>query len=219
MNRGCFVLAGSELISLFAFGLTLEAINDPQELSAIPFSPWDFVTYTLIAVAIVAIIRVVRKRNPRKAIARTWTSRLTRQGSRVSSSLRLAPDGSTQINTTVSQGTDSRTFSTGARWQLRDNKTLHLWGSQTVTWKILRLNSWSMITADQAGVGLPVRWTTFPKVNPRPWLLMGSAVVFPIMIALSLPRSRPSHAIADDPQYVLPGSKYHAHPSTSHYAH
>ena len=210
MNRGCLALAGLGLLSLLAFGVTLEAIDDPKELTAIPFSPWDFVTYGVTALGIVAIVRLVRRPNRCKAIARTWTSRLTRQGSCVSSSLRLAPDGSAQINTTVSQGTDLRTFSTDAHWQLLDNKTLHLWGSQTVTWKILRLNSWSMITADQAGVGLPIRWTTFPNVNPRPWLLMGAAVVFPIMIALSLPRSRPSHAIVDDPQYVLPTTSHHA---------
>jgi hypothetical protein len=211
MNRGCLVLAGLGLLSLLAFGVTLEAIDDPKELTAIPFSPWDFVTCGLTALGIVAIVRLVRRPNRCKAIARTWTSRLTRQGSRVRSSLRLAPDGSAQINTMVSQGIDSRTFSTDARWQLLDNKTLHLWGSQTVTWKILRLNTWSMITADQAGGGLSIRWTTFPNVNPRPWLLMGAAVVFPIMIALSLPRSRPSHAIADDAQYVLPTTSHHAH--------
>ena len=211
MNRGCLVLAGLGLLSLLAFGVTLEAIDDPEELTAIPFSRWDFVTYGLTALGIVAIVRLVRRPNQCKAIARTWTSRLTRQGSRVRSSLRLASDGSAQINTTVGQGTDSRTFSTDAGWQLLDNKTLHLWGSQTVTWKILRLNSWIMITTDQAEVGLPIRWTTFPNVNPRPWLLMGAAVLFPIMIALSLPRSRPSHAIADDPQYVLPTTSHHAH--------
>lgn len=211
MNRGCLVIFGLALLSLFAFGITLEAVNDPKELTAIPFSPWDFVTYGLTAIGIVAIVHFVRHPNRCKAIARTWTSRLTRQGSRVSSSLRLAPDGSAQINTTVSQGTEERMLSTDGRWQLLDNKTLHLWGSQTVTWKILRLNSWSMITADQAGVGLPIRWTTFPMVNPRPWLLIGAALVFPIIVALSLPRSRPSHAITDDPQWVLPGNKHHAH--------
>lgn len=211
MNRGCLVIFGLALLSLFAFGITLEAVNDPKELTAIPFSPWDFVTYGLTAIGIVAIVHFVRRPNRCKAIARTWTSRLTRQGSRVSSSLRLAPDGSAQINTTVSQGTEERMLSTDGRWQLLDNKTLHLWGSQTVTWKILRLNSWSMITADQAGVGLPIRWTTFPMVNPRPWLLIGAALVFPIIVALSLPRSRPSHAITDDPQWVLPGNKHHAH--------
>jgi hypothetical protein len=206
MNRGCLVLAGLGLLSLLVFGVTLEAIDDPKELTAIPFSPWDFVTYGLTALGIVAIVRLVRRPNRCKAIARTWTSRLTRQGSRVRSSLRLAPDGSAQINTTVSQGIDSRTFSTDARWQLLDNKTFHLWGSQTVTWKILRLNSWSMITADQAGAGCPVRWTALPKFNLWPWLLIATAVVLPVLIALSLPRSRQSHAIADDPQYVLPSS-------------
>jgi hypothetical protein len=42
----------SSLISLFIFGVTLEAINDPKELSAIPLRPLDFVTYVLIALAI-----------------------------------------------------------------------------------------------------------------------------------------------------------------------
>jgi hypothetical protein len=31
-------------VRLFAFGVTLEAINNPKELTAIPFSPWDFLT-------------------------------------------------------------------------------------------------------------------------------------------------------------------------------
>jgi hypothetical protein len=33
------------LLSLFVFGVTLETLNDPKELSAIPFKPWDFLTY------------------------------------------------------------------------------------------------------------------------------------------------------------------------------
>jgi hypothetical protein len=211
MNRGCLVLAGLGLLSLVAFGVTLEAIDDPRELTAIPFSPWDFVTYGLTALGIVAIVRLVHRPNRCKAIARTWTSRLTLQGSRVRSSLRLAPDGSAQIKSTVSQGTDLRTFSTDARWQLLDDSTLHLLGTQTAAWKILKLNSRTMITADQVGAGLPVRWTAFPKVNLRPWLLIAAAVLLPVLFALSLPRSHPSHAIADDPQYVLPATSHHAH--------
>jgi hypothetical protein len=35
MNRGCLVLAGIGLVSYFAFGVTLEAIDDPQELSVL----------------------------------------------------------------------------------------------------------------------------------------------------------------------------------------
>ena len=41
MNRGCLALAGLGLLSLLVFGVTLEALNDPKELSAIPFKPWD----------------------------------------------------------------------------------------------------------------------------------------------------------------------------------
>jgi len=49
MNRGCLTLFGLGLLSLFVFGVTLEALNDAKELSAIPFNPWDFLTYGLIA--------------------------------------------------------------------------------------------------------------------------------------------------------------------------
>jgi hypothetical protein len=40
------------LLSLFVFGVTLEALNDPKELSDIPFKPWDFFTYGLIALGV-----------------------------------------------------------------------------------------------------------------------------------------------------------------------
>ena len=211
MNRGCLVLAGLGLISLLAFGVTLEALNDPKQLTAIPFTPWDFVTYSLIALAILAIIRLVRRPAPRKALVRKWTSRLAQQNGHIRTSLRLASDGTALIDTTVSKGTESRKFSTKARWQLLDNKTLHLWGTQTATWKILTLNSWTMITADQAGAGFPVRWTTRPRINAKPWLLVAAAILLPVLVALSLPRSQPSHAIANDPQYVLSNTSRHSH--------
>jgi hypothetical protein len=35
---------------------------------------------------------------------------------------------------------ESRKFSTQARSQLLDSKTLQLWGTQTATWKFLKLN-------------------------------------------------------------------------------
>jgi hypothetical protein len=213
MNRGCLVLAGLGLLSLLAFGFTLEAINDPEQLTAIPFTPWDFLTYSLIALAIMALIRLLRKPNPHKVLTRNWMSRVTQEGGRILINLRLASDGSAVINTAVSNGADSRKFSVQARWQLLDNGILHFWGTQTAAWKILKLNSWTMITADQAGVGLPVRWTAFPKLNLRPWLLIAAAVLLPVLFALSLPRSHPSHAIADDPQYVLPATSHQAHRS------
>jgi hypothetical protein len=51
-NRGCLALFGLGFLSLFVFGVTLEALNDPKELSTIPFKPWDFLTYGLIALGI-----------------------------------------------------------------------------------------------------------------------------------------------------------------------
>jgi hypothetical protein len=203
------VLAGLGLVSLFAFGVTLEANNDPEQLTAIPFSPWDFVTYGLMALAMMALIRLVRRPDQRKRLARTWSSRLAQQGGRLKTNLRLASDGRAFIDTTVSNGADSCKLSTQARWQLLDSKTLHIWGSQTVTWKILRLNSWRMITAGQAGAGLPVRWTAFPRINLKLWLLIVAAVLLPVLFALSLPRSQPSHAITDDPQYVYTPALHH----------
>jgi len=211
MNRGCLALVGLGLLSLLALGVTLEAINDPEQLTAIPFIPWDFLTYSLIALAIVALIRLVRRHDPNKVLARKWISRVAQQGGRIRTSLRLASDGSAVIDTIVSNGADSRKFSTQTRWQLLDNRTLHLWGTQSAAWKILKLNSWSMITADQAGVGPAVRWTAFPKVKLKLWLLIAVAVLLPVLFALSLPRSQPLHAIANDPQYVLPTTSRHAH--------
>jgi hypothetical protein len=211
MNRGCLVIVGLALLSLFAFGVTLEAVNDPKQLTAIPFGPWDFVTYSLNALAIMAIIRLVRRADPHKALVRKWTSRLAQQNGHIRTSLRLASDGTVLIDTTVSNGTESRKFSAQARWQLLDNKTLQLWGTQTATWKILKLNSWTMITADQARVGLPVRWIAFPRVNLKLWLLIAAAVLLPVLFALSLPRSQRSHAIVNDPQYVLPTNSHRAH--------
>jgi hypothetical protein len=159
----------------------------------------------------IALIRLVRKPDQRKKLAGTWTSRFAQQGGRLKTNLRLASDGSAVIDATVSNRAGSRKLSTQARWQLLDKRTLHIWGSQTVTWKILRLNSWSLITADQAGAGLQVRWTTLPKINPRPWLLIAAAILLPVLVALSLPRSQPSHAIANDPQYVLSNTSRHSH--------
>ena len=202
MKRGYLALAGLGLLSLLAFGVTLEAINDPEQLTAIPFTPWDFVTYSLIALAILAIISLVQRSDPRKALARKWTSLLAQQNGHIRTSLRLASDGTALIDTTVRKGTESRKFCAQARWQLLDNKTLHLWGSQTATWRILTLNSCTMITADQAGSGFQVRWTTHPKISAKPWLMVTAAVLLPVLFALSLPRSEPSHAIADDPRYV-----------------
>ena len=45
-------LSGLGLLSLFVFGVTLEAVNNPKELSAILFVPWGFVAYGLTTLAI-----------------------------------------------------------------------------------------------------------------------------------------------------------------------
>lgn len=191
----------------------MEAINDTEQLTAIPFTPSDFFTYSLIALVIVALIRLIRKPDPHKVLARKWMSLVAQQGGRIRTNLCLASDGNAAIETIVSNGADSRKLSTQARWQLSDRRTLHLRGSQTAAWKILKLNSWSMITADQARAGLLVRWIAFPRVNLKLWLIIAAAVVLPILFALSLPRARPSHAIANDPhpQYVLPTISHRAH--------
>ena len=77
------------MLSLLAFGVTLEAINDPEQLGAVPFTPGDFLTYSLIALAIVALIRLVRKPHSHKVLARKWKSRVAQQGGRIRTNLRL----------------------------------------------------------------------------------------------------------------------------------
>src|ERR1700751_3317086 len=93
MNRGCLALSGLGMLSLLAFGVTLEAINDPEQLSAVPFTPGDFLTYSILALAILTLIRLVRKTSPRKALVRKWTSRSAQQGGHIRISLCLASDG------------------------------------------------------------------------------------------------------------------------------
>jgi hypothetical protein len=61
-----------------------------------------------------------------------------------------------------------------------------------------------MITADQAGAGLPVCWTTTSWINAKPCFLIAGAVLFPVLIALSLPRSQPSRTIPDTYLPILP---------------
>src|ERR1700749_4965107 len=97
MNRGCLALVGLGLLSLLAFGVTLEAINDPKQLSAIPFTPWDFITYGLIAIAIPSLVFVLRKRDPRKTLLGKWTSHVMHNGARFRTTLRLDPDGNAEI--------------------------------------------------------------------------------------------------------------------------
>jgi hypothetical protein len=69
------------------------------------------------------------------------------------------------IDTIVSNGADSRKFSTQARWQLLDNRTLQLWGTHTTAWKILKLNSWTMNHSFSARWELNFCWHTV-----LPWM-------------------------------------------------
>jgi hypothetical protein len=115
MNRGCLALSGLGMLSLLAFGVTLEAINDPEQLSAVPFTPGDFLTYSILALAILTLIRLVRKTSLRKALVRKWTSRSAQQGGHIRISLCLASDGTALIDSTVSKGVGSLKFSTRAQ--------------------------------------------------------------------------------------------------------
>jgi hypothetical protein len=111
--------------------------------------------------------------------------------------------GNAQIQTKEKAADSEQALSTSARWQLLDDRTLHLWGTQSVTWKILKLTAWRMTTASPTYLGFPVRWIKHPKINTKACLVITMAVMFSILFALSLPRSESSHTIADDPQYYL----------------
>jgi len=202
MKHGCLALSGLGLTSLLVFGVTLEAINDPKELSAIPFTPWDFITYGLIAIAIPVLVFFVRKRDPRKTLLGKWTSHVMHNGARFRTTLRLDPDGNAEIQTKGKTIDSAQILRSNARWQLLDDATLHIWGTQSVTWNIQKLNGKRMITTGSTIPGFPIKWTRQFTINAKAFLLIGGAVLLPIFFALSLPRSEPSHAIADDPQSV-----------------
>jgi hypothetical protein len=211
MKHGCLALSGLGLTSLFVFGVTLEAINDPKELSAIPFTPWDFITYGLIAIAIPALVLIVRKRDPRKTLPGKWTSHVTHSGARFRTTLRLDPDGNAEIQTKETAADSEQKLHTSARWQLLDDRTLNLSGTQSATWKILKLNALRMTTASPADLGFSIRWTKHPTINAKACLVITMAVLLPILFALSLPRSGASHGITDDPRYVPSNTSYHSH--------
>ena len=206
MKHGCLALSGLCLTSVFVFGVTLEAINDPKELSTIPFTPWDFITYGLIAIVIPAFFFVVRKRDPHRTLPGKWTSLVTHNDARFRTTLRLDPDGKAEIQTKETAADSEHKLRTSARWQLLDDRTLNLSGAQSVIWQIRKLNSWSMTTARPANLESPVYWLKRPKINTKACLLVAASILLPILIALSVPHSGPSHAIADDPQYVPPNS-------------
>jgi hypothetical protein len=201
MKHGCLALSGLGVMSLFVFGVTLEATSDPKELSAIPFTPWDLITYGLIAIASPALVLIVRKREPRKTLPGKWTSHVTHNGARFRTTLRLNPDGNAEIQTKETAADSEQKLHTSARWQLLDDRTLHLSGTQSATWKILKLTAWRMTTASPADLGYSIHWTKHPKIA-KACLAITMAVLLPIVFASSLPHSHSSHAIAEDPQSV-----------------
>jgi len=211
MKQGCLAISGLGLTSLFFFGVTLEAVNDPKQLSAIPFTFRDFITCGLIALGILMLVRHTGKRDPRKALTGKWRSYMTRDSTRYRTALRLHPDGNAEIRTNAKSRDPKHALHTNAHWQLLNDGTLHLLGTQTITCRILKLSRWNMITADPAKSGNSVRWVKYPKINTKACFVVGISILLPILFALSLPRSEPSHAIADDPQYVLPNTLHQSH--------
>jgi hypothetical protein len=193
------------------FGVTLEAVNAPKQLSAIPFTFQDFITCGLIALAISMLVRLTRKRDPRKTLTGKWRSYMTRDSTRYRTALRLDPDGSAEIRTTAKSRDSKHALHTNAHWQLLNDGTLHLLGTQPITCRILNLSSWNMTTADPAESGNSVRWFKYPKINTKACFVVGISILLPIFFALSLPRSEPSHAIANDPQYVPTNTSNRGH--------
>jgi hypothetical protein len=171
----------------------------------------DFITYGLIAIVIPGFVFVVRKRDPHKTLPGKWTSHVTLNGVRLQTTLRLDPDGNAEIQTKETAADSEQKLRTSARWQLLDDRTLNLSGAQSVTWNILKLNGGSMTTAALAESSFPVHWIKHPKVNARAWLFAAAAMVLPVVFALSLPRSKCSHTVAEDPQWVPSTTSPHGH--------
>jgi hypothetical protein len=211
MKHGCLAISGLGHISLFVFGVTLEAVNDPKELAAIPFTTWDFLTYGLVALAIVALVRLIHGQDLRRKLLGKWTSVVMLEGERFRTALRIDRDGNTQIDTKGKTAGSEKRVQISAQWQLSDDKTLHFVGTRCLTWKILKLNSLSMTTVVPGESRPPVRWIKHPKINTKALLLVAAAILLPMVIALSLPRSGPAHPIAEDPQFVLPSASSHGH--------
>ena len=68
-----------------------------------------------------------------------------------------------------------------------------------------------MTTAALAESSFPVHWIKHPKVNAKAWLLVAAAMVLPVVFALSLPRSKSFHAVAEDPRWEPSTTSPHRH--------
>jgi hypothetical protein len=161
--------------------------------------------------AISVLVRLTRKQDLRKRMLGKWTSVVMLEGERFCTALRIDPDGHAEFDTKGKIGGSDKSSRISVQWQLSDDRTLHFVGTQSFTWKLLKLNSFGMTTTATGEAGSPVHWTKHPKINSKAFLLVAAAILLPVVIALSLPRSRPSHAIANDPQDVLPDTSYHSH--------
>jgi hypothetical protein len=123
----------------------------------------------------------------------------------------LDPDGNAEIQTKETTADSEQKLYTSARWQLLDNRTLSLSGTQSAHCKILKLTAWRMTTVSPADFGFSIQWVKQPTINAKAWLLISAAMVLPVVFALSLPRSKSSHTVAEDPQWVPSTTLRHRH--------
>jgi hypothetical protein len=67
---------------------------------------------------------------PPKTLPGKWTPHVRHKSARFRTTLRLEADGNAEIYTNATGGNSNRKLRTTGRWQLLDNKTLHLWGAR-----------------------------------------------------------------------------------------
>jgi hypothetical protein len=91
---------------------------------------------------------------------------------RIRPALRLSQNGNAEIDIKGKVGGSDERLRTSARWQILDDRNLHLLGTQSVTWKIVKLTCWSMTRAALADSSFPVHWIKHPNVNAKAWLLL-----------------------------------------------
>jgi len=68
-----------------------------------------------------------------------------------------------------------------------------------------------MVTTSITDSGFAVQWIKYPNIKAKACPLFVAVILLPLLFALSLPRSEPSYAIADDSRYVLPNTSRHSH--------
>ena len=90
------------------------------------------------------------------------------QVSRFRTAMCLDPDGSAEIYTEQKGGCSVQRLRTNAQWQLLDDKTLYLRGSQAVTCKIIKINNWSVTVATPAALVIRLAGSNILRSTPRP---------------------------------------------------